>query len=259
MSEAGLSPALIAAVSVVATFVFAWLDIRAGGLRAACATPQRRRRLAWFLLSNGVAMLALNAVTRAFVAPASHQDGAITGSWIVQIVACFILAEAVNWIAHYAKHRVARLWRLHSQHHVDDAYSIVLTLQTHGIEVVVVGAAMSYVLSSVGIYKTNIDIYLMCYFVANLYKHCSARMSLGPLDVLIVSPAYHRLHHARDVLATRTGSVGQNYGSVLTLWDILLSTAVWPKQVDDAYAVALGTRGNEPFSFFSEMTWFFRR
>lgn len=42
------------------------------------------------------------------------------------------------------------------------------------------------------------------------------RWTYGPAGRVIVSPAYHRLHHSRD-------SQGMNLGVVLTVWDVLVA------------------------------------
>ena len=66
---------------------------------------------------------------------------------------------------------------------------------------------------------------------------CSARMphanvnwGFGPLRYVIVSPAYHRLHHDRD------DRRGVNLGTVLVLWDVLAGLAVFPDRRRDADA-----------------------
>jgi sterol desaturase/sphingolipid hydroxylase (fatty acid hydroxylase superfamily) len=48
---------------------------------------------------------------------------------------------------------------------------------------------------------------------------------LGILDVLVVTPSVHRVHHGRDV-----GYLDTNYGEVLTVWDHLFGT--WVREVE---------------------------
>jgi len=56
-------------------------------------------------------------------------------------------------------------------------------------------------------------------------QHANLRWTFGPLGRLIVSPAYHRLHHARDDQAL-------NLGVVLTIWDVLARRARFPARGD---------------------------
>lgn len=239
-------------VSTVATVLFIGLDLRDAGFRAGLWRDRTRaRRNAAYFASNLVTMAVLALVTDALVPRAPVLFPAISASapLVVDVVLCFVVAELINWVAHWAKHRVPYLWRFHMQHHVETHYNTMLTLHTHGLEVVLTGTVMACTLASLGFSALAVDAFTLSYFVANLYKHCSARMSLGVLDRLIVSPAFHRVHHARTEDA--------NFGSVLTVWDALFGTAKWVTQ-QQAWAMPLGTRGGEPFGFVDEMLAFVR-
>jgi sterol desaturase/sphingolipid hydroxylase (fatty acid hydroxylase superfamily) len=54
--------------------------------------------------------------------------------------------------------------------------------------------------------------------------HANLRWRLGPLGWLVVSPAYHRIHHAREL--GQKGNV--NFGFVLVIWDRLARRAEFP-------------------------------
>jgi sterol desaturase/sphingolipid hydroxylase (fatty acid hydroxylase superfamily) len=251
-----VNPLVVVSVSAVCLVVFVALDARDAGFRSSWTSDRARlRRNAAFLVSNLVTIVVLNAVTRALapVLPRAftwQSTGAV--DVVVEVAACILVAELVNWLSHWAKHKQAWLWRFHLQHHVETRYSVNLTLHTHGVEVVVTGALMSSLLVVLGFSRFAVDAFTVVYFCANLYKHCSARMSLGPLDALLVGPAYHRLHHAR---AADMGGWHGNYGSVLTVFDVLFGTARFPErhELDDVYARTPGVDGDEPFGFVDEM------
>lgn len=235
--------------AAVATVLFVALDMRDAGFRAGWWRDRvRARRNAAYLASNLVTMVALSWLTGALT---PHVPALVSWpSFAVELVLCFVVAEWINWVAHWVKHRVPWLWTFHLQHHVETRYNTTLTLHTHGLEVVFTGVLMALTLVACGFSRVAIDAFLLAYYVANLYKHCSARMSLGPLDWIIVSPAFHRVHHARHEDA--------NFGSVLTLWDVVFRTAKWVKD-EDAWALELGTPTQEPFGFVDEMLAFVRR
>jgi sterol desaturase/sphingolipid hydroxylase (fatty acid hydroxylase superfamily) len=244
-----MTPLWMIGLALLATVVFVGLDLRDEGFRSGWWRDRvRARRNLAYLASNLVTMVALSAATSALT---PHVPRLIDWSgWrALEIGACFMVAELINWLAHWVKHRVPYLWTFHLQHHVESHYNTTLTLHTHGLEVVVTGALMSATLVLCGFSQLAIDVFLLSYFAANLYKHCSAKMSLGPLDWLIVSPAFHRVHHAKHENA--------NFGSVLTLWDVVFRTARFVKD-EDAYALSLGTTGDEPFGFKDEMLAFIR-
>jgi sterol desaturase/sphingolipid hydroxylase (fatty acid hydroxylase superfamily) len=53
------------------------------------------------------------------------------------------------------------------------------------------------------------------------FSHANIRLSFGPFEYLLVSPRFHRRHHALAAAGRRSC----NYGAVFPLWDILFRTA----------------------------------
>jgi hypothetical protein len=71
---------------------------------------------------------------------------------------------------------------------------------------------------------------------AGLHQLCTPlRWTFGPVGRVIVSPAYHRLHHAPD-------TQGVNLGVVLTIWDVLVGQARFPARGDAAGRTGLDGR-----------------
>ena len=235
---------VVIGISAAFSVLFIALDLRDATFRASWTSDRARlRRNGAFFVSNLVTIALLHAITRE-LAPQLPRVFAWTPG-VVEVIACLLVAELVNWVSHWVKHEHPWLWQFHMQHHVETRYSVNLTLHTHGVEVVFTGVLMASLLVVLGFSRFAVDVFTVTYFVTNLYKHCGARMSLGPLDWIVVGPAYHRFHHAR-------GHHG-NYGSVLTVFDVLFRTARFPKPSDDVYALPLGTEGDEPFGYVDEM------
>src|SRR6202020_1077981 len=63
---------------------------------------------------------------------------------------------------------------------------------------------------------------LVGYIVLSTMPHANVNWGFGPLRYVIVSPAYHRLHHDRD------DQRGVNLATVLVVWDVLAGLAVCP-------------------------------
>jgi sterol desaturase/sphingolipid hydroxylase (fatty acid hydroxylase superfamily) len=59
------------------------------------------------------------------------------------------------------------------------------------------------------------------YVCVGTLQHANLRWTFGPAGRVIVSPAYHRLHHAPDTQQA-------NLGVVLTIWDVLAGRAAFP-------------------------------
>ena len=66
-------------------------------------------------------------------------------------------------------------------------------------------------------------------------QHANLRWTFGPAGRVIVSPAYHRLHHARQDQRV-------NLGVVLTIWDILDGCARFPSRTDAVGGTGLDGR-----------------
>lgn len=247
---APMEPRLVVALAAIATIAFILVDARDAGFRASWWADRRRaRRNGAFLLANIVTMAALQTCAEFLEGrvPRLVEWPDTAAGHVMDVAGCLLVAEAVNWISHWLKHRNGWLWRFHLQHHVETRYNINLTLHTHGLEVIVSGCAASSLLMLGGFSRFAVDVFSLTYFTANLYKHCSARLSLGVLDRLVVSPAYHRLHHA-------VGHDG-NFGSVLTIFDVLFGTARFPTGPahDAAFTLPVGVATKEPFGFVEEM------
>jgi sterol desaturase/sphingolipid hydroxylase (fatty acid hydroxylase superfamily) len=65
------------------------------------------------------------------------------------------------------------------------------------------------------------------------FDHSNLRVRFGPLDALLVTPGYHRVHHV-----ARTAE--RNLGTIFTVWDALRGTLVRAAPAPDA---AMGVPG----------------
>ena len=63
------------------------------------------------------------------------------------------------------------------------------------------------------------------YVCIGTLQHANLRWTFGPAGRVLVSPAYHRLHHAADTQHV-------NLGVVLTIWDVLAGCARFPSRGD---------------------------
>jgi sterol desaturase/sphingolipid hydroxylase (fatty acid hydroxylase superfamily) len=142
------------------------------------------------------------------------------------VVSALILIgiDAMNWLAHVNNHRSAAMWRLHALHHSQEDMSVFTTFRTHPL------AHASYLPALIpalvlGASGTVPGGALIVYGCLVTIPHANLRSTFGPLGRILVSPAYHRLHHAYTPLDDR-GSV--NFGFALVCWDQLSRRAAYP-------------------------------
>ena len=71
--------------------------------------------------------------------------------------------------------------------------------------------------------------------VINLWVHSNITVRLGPIEWLVVTPDFHRAHHARDLEPSK------NIGFMLTIWDRLFGTYVDPHTLPKDYPLGLAS------------------
>lgn len=132
--------------------------------------------------------------------------------------------DAMNWAAHVGNHRVRTLWRFHALHHSQEQMSVLTTFRTHPFTHVSYLPALLpvVVLEASG---TVPSLALVVYGCLVAVSHSNVSWTYGRVGGLVVSPAYHRLHHAKS---GPDGARAVNFGFVLALWDRIAGTAAMP-------------------------------
>jgi sterol desaturase/sphingolipid hydroxylase (fatty acid hydroxylase superfamily) len=140
------------------------------------------------------------------------------------VVVILVAMDAMNWAAHVANHRSLALWRLHALHHSQEDMNVFTTFRTHPLIHATYLPALvpALVLSASGAVPGAA---LIAYGCLVALAHANLRWTFGPLGRVLVSPAYHRLHHVQVPVHPR-GAV--NFGFVLVGWDRLARRAVFP-------------------------------
>jgi sterol desaturase/sphingolipid hydroxylase (fatty acid hydroxylase superfamily) len=141
--------------------------------------------------------------------------------WTV-IVATLVAMDLCNWLAHWGDHRVGALWRIHALHHSQEELSVLTSFRAHPLM-----HTTGFVLATVPVLVLTgahplAPVLITIYVCLGTLPHTNVRWSYGPLGRVLVSPAYHREHHAID------GPQDVNLGIVLTVWDVLAGRARFP-------------------------------
>ena len=67
------------------------------------------------------------------------------------------------------------------------------------------------------------------------WQHANIKVHLGPAKYLLVSPMFHRMHHAvgygHEAIGKSGVLGGCNFGILFPWWDMLLGTAIFTKEV----------------------------
>ena len=171
------------------------------------------------LLSIGAATLIGGHARWIELRSAEHWPG-----WLLMPLTV-VAMDGANWLAHYADHRLGPLWRFHALHHSQEELSVLTSFRAHPLM-----HTTGFLLATVPVVvlmptRPMAPVLITVYVCIGTLQHANLRWTFGPASRVLVSPAYHRLHHAPDTQRV-------NLGVVLTIWDILAGCAKFPSRSD---------------------------
>src|SRR5271166_1124094 len=146
-----------------------------------------------------------------------------------------VAMDGPNWLAHYADLRLGPLWRFHALHHSQEELSVLTSFRAHPLM-----HTTGFLLATVPVLalmptRPMAPVLITIYVCLGTLQHANLSWTLGPAGRVLVSPAYHRLHHAPDTQRV-------NLGVVLTVWDVLAGRARFPARGDRADRTGLNGR-----------------
>ena len=141
-------------------------------------------------------------------------------SWLL-VPLTIAAMDGANWLAHYADHRFDSLWRFHALHHSQEELSVLTSFRAHPLM-----HTTGFILATIPVValmpgRPIAPVLITSYVCIGTLQHANLRWTFGPLGAVLVSPAYHRLHHDCDDQAV-------NLGVVFTVWDVLAAYARFP-------------------------------
>lgn len=159
---------------------------------------------------------------------------------ILKILLGVILTDFSLYWVHRAMHSSALLWRTHTFHHtiaeiwwLAGSRTSAIHLFLFAVPQIIIGR---YILA---LSPLETGIAYSFAVVVNLWVHTNLWVDLGPLEWLIITPNYHRIHHGA------TGSGSKNLAFVFTVWDRIFGTYVDPKALGKDFAVFAVSTGKK--------------
>ncbi|MGB3455573.1 MAG: sterol desaturase family protein [Litorimonas sp.] len=186
-------------------------------------------RAAWHGIIQNIGLLALNGVVWTFcaylfagVGQALPLPGKMDpfGTWplFAQTLAMLLIFD----LAYYINHRMIHtkwLWPIHVLHHSDRAMTFSTAYRIHILQ----GAHFALLsLVLIGWLSLPAEAAALTFVIRNwygMYVHSRLPVRHGWLEPVLVSPNYHRWHHADD-----PDVYGKNLADMFPVWDILFGT-----------------------------------
>lgn len=138
----------------------------------------------------------------------------------------FLLYALILDFADYWRHRLSHSFRawyaLHALHHAQRQMSFWSDDRNHVLDDLISFLWFFAVGLAIGIPPLQFPILILLLRFMESLSHANIRLSFGWLgDRLLISPRFHRRHHA----VAAAGRRSCNYGAVFPFWDMLLRTA----------------------------------
>jgi sterol desaturase/sphingolipid hydroxylase (fatty acid hydroxylase superfamily) len=164
----------------------------------------------------------------------------VTDIALVSFVLYLLLFDFVDYALHRGQHAFGWWWQLHAVHHSQRQMTIWSDNRNHLLDDILRDSAFVVVALLVGVPPAQFVAIVACTQLVESLSHANVRLSFGPFERVLVSPRYHRLHHAIGIghESAGPGSLGgHNFAVLFPLWDLLFRTARW-----DAGVQATGIR-----------------
>lgn len=193
------------------------------------------------LVMNRVSTTTVEAASDSVVGERELGGLAAFRAWpsALRILAAVLVVDFVLYWLHRAQHRFEFLWRTHSFHHsVDELwwFSGFRTSFLHSLLYNVPQAFVPLFLFQLTPLEAGLGFALGV--LAQLWEHANVDVDLGPFRHVLVSPKYHRIHHAA------IEPQNKNFAPIFALWDKLFGTWIDPRSMPASFTLGLGTPPN---------------
>jgi sterol desaturase/sphingolipid hydroxylase (fatty acid hydroxylase superfamily) len=144
---------------------------------------------------------------------------------LLSFVIYLLLIDFAEYWRHRLSHTLRWWWALHVIHHSQRRMSLWTDSRNHLLDDLIGGAWFAVIALCIGVPPGHfIGLMVAVRIVENL-SHVNARLSFGRIgERLLVSPRYHRWHHAIDLPKGGEYPYGCNFAILFPIWDRLFGT-----------------------------------
>jgi sterol desaturase/sphingolipid hydroxylase (fatty acid hydroxylase superfamily) len=151
----------------------------------------------------------------------------VTDVPLVAFLIYLMLFDFVDYWLHRWQHGWQWWWTLHAVHHSQRQMTFWSDQRNHLLDDLIRDAMMAAVAIAVGVAPGQFVALVIASRVLQSVQHANLRWRWpGPLERVLVSPSFHRLHHA--IGHGHEGPArGVNFAVLFPVWDVLFRTADW--------------------------------
>lgn len=150
----------------------------------------------------------------------------------VSFLLYLLLFDFVNYWLHRAQHQFHWWWQLHALHHSQRQMTLWSDTRNHLLDDVLIDAAFVLLARLVGVGPGQFVALVAISQLVESFSHANVRLWFGAwLERVLVSPRFHRRHHAIGIGHEAEGGRGTlggcNFAVLFPIWDQLFGTADW--------------------------------
>jgi sterol desaturase/sphingolipid hydroxylase (fatty acid hydroxylase superfamily) len=170
---------------------------------------------------------------------------------ITSLVYLMVL-DLIEYWRHRLQHRWEWWWALHSLHHSQRQMSFWTDDRNHILDEASRFLLAAIVALLIGVPPAQFILVIMLMGVFESLTHANLKLRFpGPLEWLLVSPRYHRLHHAIGQENSTKHEV-RNYAALFPVWDLIFGTADLGRAYPSTGIAAHPRLGAYPESFLGQ-------
>lgn len=159
----------------------------------------------------------------------------VTSIPVISFLIYLVLLDFVDYLYHRASHVFNWWWQLHALHHSQTVMTAWSDNRNHILDDIMRAVVMSFVALMFGVSPGQFILLIALSEFLQSWQHANIKTHLGPAKYLLVSPMFHRMHHAVGYGHEAKGKPGVlggcNFGVLFPWWDMLFRTAIFPKEV----------------------------
>ncbi len=143
------------------------------------------------------------------------------GHPLITFLAYALILDYADYWRHRLSHSFGTWYALHALHHAQRQMSFWSDDRNHIFDDIISFLWFFAVGLAIGIPPLQFPLLMLLLRFMESLSHANIKLSFGPAEYLLVSPRFHRRHHAMKAAGRRSC----NYGAVFPLWDIIHQTA----------------------------------
>jgi sterol desaturase/sphingolipid hydroxylase (fatty acid hydroxylase superfamily) len=155
---------------------------------------------------------------------------------LLSFVAYVVVLDFVGYWIHRGQHQFNWWWKLHSLHHAQQQMTVWSDNRNHMLDDLIVDSLLVLAAQLIGVAPGQFIAFVAVTQLSESFQHGNLKIWFGTVgERLLVSPRFHRLHHAIGIGHESPSRVlgGHNFGVLLPWWDTLFKTANYEKRFDN--------------------------